>query len=481
MPDGPRDPVPTSDTPGADVGRFGTDFGPRPPTIEEYAGYVDEQETIRRNTRIVMTAAASITERQLAEQWPDMGFDPNSDEPVTWIHDPANVHTTPRMQRAQEVADRLNGLRYPGGYLSRALDDADSSAAWMQRYREVLADHVTIASARHTLGLSHPVLSVAEQAELLRRSARGHLELTPDDDADDISEQEAALRRIEQGWVDGVHVSNPQITPARTLGIPSEPTDTYGYEVGRVSTPASSTLCWADDWSGSGRYGSHECGRMADPNSALGLCDKHEADKARFNEERGPAPARQVAQEFEEELTDAMSAPLVPTGRGTFEAVVDTGRLPSGAFDVLIEGDHVRVQPAGDGSLVILEGGTLDLGVIRPPILHPEACAELYADLQPVREVIASIAQAAVRAVNGAAEAITTAIAGMWPGVVRGFGQIMNAYRPGSYMDGPGYAEHYLTGHRWRDPETREQWRVAGRPGDRHWIRTGPRRARWWK
>jgi len=312
----------------------------------------------------------TITERQLAEQWPDMGFDPNSDEPVTWAHDPANVHTTPRMQRAQEVADRLNA--------------GAETREWMQRYRQVLADHV-----------------------------------------------------------------NPQITPARILGIPSEPTDTYGYEVGRVSTPESATACWADDWSGSGRWGSTECGRLADPNSALGLCAEHEADKQRFNEERGPEPAEPAgpAIDFLDDLSLTARGERIYVARGDSNAItVD--------------------------SLVVLCGGTLDLDVVRPG-----------PDVQPFLSAMALVGQVVTDAINTAAEQIASLVTeSIWPAMTRTFGQLSNALiRTDSWMEGPGYAEHYRTGHRWRDPETREQWRVAGRPGDRHWIRTGPRRARWWK
>lgn len=32
-----------------------------------------------------------------------------------------------------------------------------------------------------------------------------------------------------------------------------------------------------------------------------------------------------------------------------------------------------------------------------------------------------------------------------------------------------------LHGKRWRSPVTGQQYRVAGRPGNRHWIETGPR------
>lgn len=38
-----------------------------------------------------------------------------------------------------------------------------------------------------------------------------------------------------------------------------------------------------------------------------------------------------------------------------------------------------------------------------------------------------------------------------------------------------------LCGHVEIHPVDGTKWRVAGRRWDRHWIRSGPRRVRWWK
>lgn len=111
---------------------------------------------------------------------------------------------------------------------------------------------------------------------------------------------------------------------------------------------------------------------------------------------------------------------------------------------------------------------------------HPEL-PPLWATLPPIElgtnQTMPAIADACrdfMRVVVSIVDAASAAIAS--------FGrQVETTYQ---WLQRVGYAPpdctDMLAGEKWRSPITGTQYRVAGKRGNRHWIESGPRRARWW-
>jgi hypothetical protein len=233
-------------------------------------------------------------------------------------------------------------------------------------------------------------------------------------------------------WVPGV--SRPSGQPE------SQPHDTYGYShLGYPIHPNAEETCWADVWHGTT---SDECGGPVDPDSALGLCTKHEADKQRFNEERSPQPPVPRPAVGLDDLENRHANPFAQ-------------ELEGRVFDP----DDWFARNQRVGSYVVITNNV--------------SAADLSAVFEPVAEAVGQF-------VTGLASVSREAFTPFYELIGNAHNRLVryNGYMPG---EGAGYAENHLAGYRWRHPETREQWRVAGRAGDRHWIRTGPRRARYWK
>lgn len=127
----------------------------------------------------------------------------------------------------------------------------------------------------------------------------------------------------------------------------------------------------------------------------------------------------------------------------------------------------------------------LDRGIDLPPDAErqfswttwgetkPETTIEILArDMGPVFQ---AISRDLIKLGNTIMASVQSAFATVYNQVVDTYDALQRAEMV------PPDCRDKMAGQKWRNPHTGQQWRVAGRPGNRHWIKSGPRRARWWR
>lgn len=453
---------------------------PYEPTDEDVARVDHHLERIEQERTVDATSGA--TSRQWAQHWPDMGFDEEGQEPAfpqrplatggvvdlcfqerrvreamlirgeevfirpisPWTFTPPAAAATEEELHAAGRSWWFGGEGYP-----RTCPHCEADVEHLHRWGTGEDAHTERIPGTQEDSRSAIPPERRRLAGILARGLDIPLETIGLQELDgEILEAEPTPR---QSWsaeraerqvraAERVRQARERIQASDTLSG----ADQYGYDHrGIPIRPDAEEQCWADVWIGTS---SHECGEGVDPNSALGLCTKHEADKQRFNEERSPTPP---------EPRPAVGLDELEHQYQQSERIFNPDTRCGGPFTALI-------------------------GIGRPEVVVPLSGAQMAEAVQPiaraatiVMEAVQQIAEGAGRAIEQFSTDLMHAMGLQTP--------MERAIERGQFMDGAGWATLHQAGYRWRNPETREQWRVAGRPGNKHWIRTGPRRARYWK